>query len=223
MPGWNGLGAGASPEAKIIADLSLTRLLGIERCAANRLAGRTRPGSVGAACAAFPFPSLPFPPRAHAPSHTLSHRQTLARMRMRMRSAAPLSVELGARFDRPAPGSESLAPSAPCDPCAKPAWLGVGIRRVCRGLRLGAWLGGRRIARWGTVGLGASIQSHWLVAGRLEPMGVERSPAPPAQSARGGRGRRRRATSPLVGLDGLSMAAKSGSMPVDGMFALPAQ
>lgn len=131
--------------------------------------------------------SLPFLPRAHTPSHTLSHRQTLARMRMRLRSAAPLSVELGARFDRPAPGSESLAPSALCDPCAKPAWLGVGIRRACRGLRLGAWLGGRRIARWGTVGLGASIQSHWLVAGRLEPMRVEGSPAPPAQSARGSR------------------------------------
>lgn len=138
----------------------------------------------------LPFPSLPFPSipsPSHTPSHTLSHRQTLARMRMRMRSAAPLSVELGARFDRPVPGSESLAPSAPCDPCAKPAWLGVGIRRVCRGLRLGAWLGGRRIARWGTVGLGASIQSHWLVAGRLEPMRVEGSPAPPAQSARGSR------------------------------------
>ena len=72
MPGWNGLGAGASPEAKIIADLGLTRLLGIERCAANRLAGRTRPGSVGAACAAFPFPSLPFPPRV-----TLHHTRFL--------------------------------------------------------------------------------------------------------------------------------------------------
>lgn len=54
-------------------------------------------------------------------------------------------------------------------------------------------------------------------------MGVEGSPAPPAQSARWGRGRRRRAASPLVGLDGVSMAAEPDSMQVAGLFALPAQ